>query len=432
MMNQVPRTWCKSHSWLPLLLTLLITSAARAQTSSAPMEPSAPASDARPFLTELFSRYARATSYHLEYVEEHRMDGEFSRTWSKTVVTAIVGPEKQYRFERRGQFGTGVQVSDGKTEWIYFQPLNQFTQQPTPAAGPTQVHSSAAMRLGFLRESQNRVNSIAHWGALVRTATFAPDQAIDVNGKSVTCTVITTEGELPDMPGHVSVRFTFWIDKQSKLIRKTTDRMEGEVVPSEPNAQYLQVTDGLFTIAELDPPSFPDGTFIFTPPSSSILVKQFETKQTQELAKLVGKPAPAISLKGSEGKEVTLQSFQGKPVLLDFWATWCAPCVESLPALERLYQQNKEKGLVFLSLDEDDENPQKAIDFWAQHKEPWPNFHANRDIRDKFPLHGIPYFVVLDSSGKVTFSHAGLDESGLRAALDTLASPTSSQSTVTQ
>jgi len=98
------------------------------------------------------------------------------------------------------------------------------------------------------------------------------------------------------------------------------------------------------------------------------------------------------------------------------------PCRESLPALEKLYQENRDKGLVLLSLDEDDDNPQKATDFWITRKEPWPNFHAGKEILDKFPLHGIPYFVLLDGSGKVAFSQAGLDENGLRTAIAALAS----------
>jgi hypothetical protein len=91
-----------------------------------------------------------------------------------------------------------------------------------------------------------------------------------------------------------------------------------------------------------------------------------------------------------------------------------------------MYEENEAKGLVLLSLDEDDDNPQKATDFWTTRKESWPNFHAGKDILDKFPRHGIPYFVLLDGSGKVTFSQAGLDENGLRTAIAAFTfSPTS-------
>jgi hypothetical protein len=83
---------------------------------------------------------------------------------------------------------------------------------------------------------------------------------------------------------------------------------------------------------------------------------------------------------------------------------------------------------VLISLDEDDENPEKAVEFWAKQKVPWPNFHASKEILEKFPLHGIPYFILLDASGKVTLSQAGLDEDGLRAAVAALTGSPSSQS----
>jgi cytochrome c biogenesis protein CcmG, thiol:disulfide interchange protein DsbE len=428
MMSQLRRTRSKSLFCLSLLLVFLVNFATHAQTSSAPLEPGAPGSNALPFLTELFTRYAHATSYHLEYTEEHQIDSEFSRNWSKVFITSIVGPANHYRFESRGQFGRGVQVSDGETEWSYYGPLNQYTQQPTPSAGPSEVLSAATIRLGgMLRQAQSNMKNFAYLGNLVRTATFVPEQTIEVAGKSMSCIVVTTEGEMPDTQGHITTRFTFWIDKRTKLIRKLTDRREGELT-REPGTNYLSSTNRLYQVAELDVSYFPEGTFSFAPPPSAILVKQFEDKQTQELAKLVGKPVPALTLKASGGKEVTLQSLAGKPVLLDFWATWCVPFRESLPALEKLYQENGAKGLVLLSLDEDDDNPQKAADFWAMRKEPWPNFHAGKEIREKFPVHGIPYFVLLDSSGKVTFSQAGLDENSLRAAVATLTSSPTSQS----
>ena len=66
--------------------------------------------------------------------------------------------------------------------------------------------------------------------------------------------------------------------------------------------------------------------------------------------------------------------------------------------------------------------------FGPRAKEPWPNFHAGKEIREKFPEHGIPYFVLLDSSGKITFSQAGLDENSLRTAVAALTSSSTSRS----
>jgi hypothetical protein len=89
----------------------------------------------------------------------------------------------------------------------------------------------------------------------------------------------------------------------------------------------------------------------------------------------------------------------------------------SLPRRARCRQDSK--GLVLLSLDENEE-PQKASDFGAQHKLMWPNYHLDKQSLDKFPSHGIPFFLMIDSSGNIVFSHAGLDEEKLRAALASL------------
>jgi hypothetical protein len=87
-----------------------------------------------------------------------------------------------------------------------------------------------------------------------------------------------------------------------------------------------------------------------------------------------------------------------------------------MPSLERLHQEAAPKGLVMISIDED-EDPKKAADLWAKRKEPWPNLHANAETVKQFPDHGIPYFVLIDGSGDVVFSDAGLDEDRLRAAI---------------
>ncbi|HEY6289554.1 MAG TPA: TlpA disulfide reductase family protein [Nitrospiraceae bacterium] len=134
---------------------------------------------------------------------------------------------------------------------------------------------------------------------------------------------------------------------------------------------------------------------------------------------LIGKPVPPIELTSSDGKKMPVMSLLGKPVLLDFWASWCAPCVASLPSLERLHRETAGTGLAIISIDED-EYPKTAEDFWTKHNEPWPNFHDNGEIAKQFPAHGIPYFVVINASGRVVFSDSGLDENKLRSALATL------------
>lgn len=62
-------------------------------------------------------------------------------------------------------------------------------------------------------------------------------------------------------------------------------------------------------------------------------------------------PTPDFFLLDPSGKKTTLKDFRGKLVLLNFWATWCVPCREEMPAMERLYQQYKTKGFTIVAVD---------------------------------------------------------------------------------
>lgn len=66
-----------------------------------------------------------------------------------------------------------------------------------------------------------------------------------------------------------------------------------------------------------------------------------------------GAAATDFTLRDVEGQNVHLSDFAGKVVLIDFWATWCVPCEAEIPHLEKLFQENKDKGLVVLGISMD-------------------------------------------------------------------------------
>ena len=72
----------------------------------------------------------------------------------------------------------------------------------------------------------------------------------------------------------------------------------------------------------------------------------------------LGSPAPDFSLPTADGGTVRLADLKGKPILINFWATWCPPCREEMPAMQELYEQYRERGLVILAVDmEEDLRP---------------------------------------------------------------------------
>jgi thiol-disulfide isomerase/thioredoxin len=401
-----------------LLLVLLCPSLATAQAIANADNTGETPSEALTLLHRTLDRYAHANTYHLEVIENLEQAGPFRRSWDQVITTAIVGPENHYHFELRAEEVWIAQVSDGTTEWLYQPELRQYTQQPTPSPGPGSMSSSGTHTAYRLRQAQNTLKHIVDMQKFFLSAVFLPSEELQVNGKRVSCRVIKApRKKVPDLSPNIDTQITFWIDEKEGVIRKIVAHTEGPLRPAHPDDHYVQERTMTFTVAYLGDTSHPNQFFTFTPPADVALVKDFDSDPLEvRVHGLVGKPAPMVELASVDGAAVSLKSFSGKFVLLDFWATWCVPCINSLPSLEKLHREAGPKGLVMISLDEDEE-PKKASDLWAKLGEAWPNLHIETETRKQFPEHGIPYIVLIDASGNVVFSEDGLDEKSLRAAI---------------
>jgi cytochrome c biogenesis protein CcmG, thiol:disulfide interchange protein DsbE len=114
-----------------------------------------------------------------------------------------------------------------------------------------------------------------------------------------------------------------------------------------------------------------------------------------------GDRAPDFSIKADNGRTVTARDFGGKLLILNFWATWCQPCVQEVPSLDRLQQALGSKGLVVLGVSED-KDPQAYRDFLER-------FHVTymtaRDpavtIKPRYGTVQIPESYLISSNGKV-------------------------------
>lgn len=123
-----------------------------------------------------------------------------------------------------------------------------------------------------------------------------------------------------------------------------------------------------------------------------------------------GQPAPLhFTLKDMNGVDVTLASFKGKVILLNFWATWCGPCREEIPSLVKLQQQYGQ-DLVVLGVSVDDPI-EKLKPYADQMKMNYPVLVGNgrEDVQDAYgPLWGIPVSVFIDRDGKIAKKHSGI------------------------
>jgi peroxiredoxin len=121
------------------------------------------------------------------------------------------------------------------------------------------------------------------------------------------------------------------------------------------------------------------------------------------------KPAADFTLPDLKGKPFKLSSLKGKTVLLDFWATWCGPCIDDIPTLKSLQAKYKEKGLVVLGVSIDDSSPKEVAAFTKEHQFTYPVvLTGGQDkIPDGYNIFGLPAAYLIDANGTVIKKYYG-------------------------
>jgi thiol-disulfide isomerase/thioredoxin len=117
--------------------------------------------------------------------------------------------------------------------------------------------------------------------------------------------------------------------------------------------------------------------------------------------------ASNIQFKNQDGTILNISDLKGKVVFINFWATWCPPCVAEMPSIHQFYTQNKSnKNLVFLIVDADN-NLQKSLNFMKKNKYDMPLYTPASDIPSSYLGESIPVTVVLNKKGEIVFRHEG-------------------------
>lgn len=127
---------------------------------------------------------------------------------------------------------------------------------------------------------------------------------------------------------------------------------------------------------------------------------------------LISQPAQQFTLVDLDGKKVSLADYKGKVVVLDFWATWCVPCKESFPAMQKTIEKYKDdKDVVFLFVNtwqSEVDKKKNAEDFLKKTKYP---FHVLLDSENKvladYKVRGIPTKFIIDGNGNIRFNVVG-------------------------
>jgi cytochrome c biogenesis protein CcmG/thiol:disulfide interchange protein DsbE len=118
--------------------------------------------------------------------------------------------------------------------------------------------------------------------------------------------------------------------------------------------------------------------------------------------------APDFSLTDVSGKQITLSSYKGRVVLLDFWAVDCGGCKIEVPWYVEFDGKYRDKGLSLIGLDMYGESPSKIKPFMAQAHMEYPVAVGTDALGEKFGLTAMPLTLLIDRGGRIAVSHAGI------------------------
>ena len=326
-----------------------------------------------------------------------------------TIGVAYLNPGKTRMEIKKGSISM-LDVSDGETTWVYNSMTKQYAKIPA-AQGPAAVMAVMGIKLpdtSYIHTSYKTTGQ----------------ETIDIDGQKYECWVVEMQisefsfasgpNDKVAPPKVTGAVMTSWIDKKLGIDVQFTFAMTMQMGGKDIEMNQKVVKKGL----KIDQP-LAEAMFTFTPPPDAKEVKELNLFGMAAKSDLTGKPAPAFEVKTISGETFSLAALKGKPVLLDFWATWCGPWRRSMPVLEKISIEFKNSDLVILGVNTG-EDREVVEEFLKKAPFEYPAVLSGESgILESYKVTAYPTFILIGRDGKIVANEVGFGgEDQLRQMID--------------
>jgi thiol-disulfide isomerase/thioredoxin len=323
--------------------------------------------------------------------------------------------------------------SNGERLWLYSVALDEYTE----SAAPEQLDYTMLMEELMVDDPPHPVlyvlshpdKSFAELFPAVREFTaVVPEKRDDRPGLRVSGIFDATD--TPFGFGPELVPFSLWFDEKTGLLgelrleladlfRKMMGLTEQDREPGEPPPELpgmpkridrAQAT-ATFSDVKIDT-DIPADQFVFKPPKEARKVDEFSFASLMEMPdpqKLIGKPAADFSGNGLDEKPLSLEGLRGRVVVLDFWATWCVPCVQATPLVQKLHEKFADQPVTVVGVNQDARGMEKKVKKFLEDKK--VTFRQFLDpygkLGRRYNVGGIPCTFLIDKKGTIQAVHTG-------------------------
>lgn len=188
--------------------------------------------------------------------------------------------------------------------------------------------------------------------------------------------------------------FTMTIDKKDHLLRQVKVQLGGGPTVIEGTEIYSNVRAN---------PLLPASTFVFVPQKGAKVVVPPPTPLNYDARLKIGVTPFAFQAKATNAQTVSIAKYKGRVLLLDFWATWCGPCVAEMPNVKATYAKYHAQGFDVLGISLDLE-PKALSDFIKAQKIAWPQVYdtaSKGKIANLYGVRAIPFAILIGRDGKI-------------------------------